>query len=104
MGVGKYQVFTFKTNPLRLMLINLLIKVKGFISQSSLTQSQEKLDDLSTLCNEENFKNKSPKIMINVIKYNEKNKADMDEYSTKVIFDLFPVIRSRISNSTKKNP
>ena len=34
--------------------------------------------------------------MINVIKYNEKNKADMDEYSTKVIFDLFPVIRSRI--------
>merc|ERR1712131_549469 len=28
--VGKHQVFTFKTNPLRLMLINLLIKVKGF--------------------------------------------------------------------------
>ena len=54
------------------------------------------MDDLSTLCNEENFKNKSPKVMINVIKYNEKNKADMDEYSTKVIFDLFPVIRSRI--------
>merc|ERR1719391_576317 len=76
--------------------MNLLIKVKGFISPSNLTPSQEKLADIEKLCTEGNFKNKSPKVMINVIKNNEKNKADIDEYSTKVIFDLFPVIKTRI--------
>merc|ERR1712168_963422 len=94
--VGKHQVFTFKTNPLRMILMNLLIKVKGFISPSNLTPSQEKLADIEKLYTGENFKNKSPKVMINVIKNNEKNKADIDEYTTKVIFDLFPVIKSRI--------
>jgi len=94
--VEKYEVFTFKTNPLMVMLANIWIKVKGFLSSSSLKASTEKIADISELCNEENFKNKSPKIMINIIKHNEKKKADFDEYSYKVSFGLFPVVKTNI--------
>jgi len=94
--IEKYEVFSFETNPLTILLANILIKVKGYISSGSLKPSTEKLAAISQLCNEDNFTNKSPKIMINVLKHNEKNKAEFDEYSFKVTFGLFPVIKTKI--------
>ena len=50
--------------------------------------------EIEKLCSDPD--EKSDRVMINVIKYNPDNKADMDQYSEKVVFSLFPKIGSFI--------
>jgi len=94
--VESSEIFTFKTNPVRLILMNLFIKIKGIIFDNNLVPSHKPLDDIGELCHDENYKDKKPKIMINVVKENKENKSDIDTYSSTTIFKLFPKIGASI--------
>ena len=48
------------------------------------------------MCNEKNFQDRKPKVMINVVKLNEERKADLDVYFQGVVLGLFPKIGSYI--------
>ena len=104
-----------KSNPMRAILLNLIIKVKGivnnmkliifrfsidqfpfkgfFLSRDLSKESDQQLENIDSLCETED---KTPKVMINVIKQSENGKADIDAYTQKVIFELFPVIGSSV--------
>ena len=110
-----YKVFLMKSNPMRAILLNLIIKVKGivnnmkliifrfsidqfpfkgfFLSRDLSKESDQQLENIDSLCETED---KTPKVMINVIKQSENGKADIDAYTQKVIFELFPVIGSSV--------
>ena len=62
---------------------------KSFIKQPG--------NELATVCSDPD--KKSARVMINVIKYNQENKADMDQYSNMAVFQLFPKIGSFIFHS-----
>ena len=66
----------------------------GFFLSRDLNKSDQTFEDLE-VC-EQNIKDKTPKVMINVIKESENGKADLEAYSQKVIFELFPVIGSSV--------
>ena len=51
---------------------------------------------MEELCHQENYKDKKPKVMINVTKRNPEKGSDMDIYSSTAIFTLFPKIGSII--------
>ena len=70
---------------------------------NTLTPTDEVLDDMDELCHEENYKDKKPKVMINVIKRNPERESDMDIYSSTAIFTLFPKIGSSIFEMGKAN-
>jgi len=92
--IKESEVFLFKTNPMRVILLNIIIKAKGFFLSRDLNKSDQTFEDLE-VC-EQNIKDKTPKVMINVIKESENGKADLEAYSQKVIFELFPVIGSSV--------
>ena len=66
----------------------------GFFLSRDLNKSDQTFEDLE-VC-ENNIQDKTPKVMINVIKESENGKADLEAYSQKVIFELFPVIGSSV--------
>ena len=69
----------------------------GLVFDNSLTPStHEPLEDMEEICHGENYKDKKPKIMINVVKENKENKSDIDTYSSTTIFKLFPKIGASI--------
>ena len=97
---------------MRVILLNLIIKVKGIVNMKliifkfsidqffkgfylsrDLSKSDQQFEDINSLCETED---KTPKVMINVIKESENGKADIDAYAQKVIFELFPVIGSSV--------
>ena len=97
---------------MRVILLNLIIKVKGIVNMKliifkfsidqffkgfylsrDLSKSDQQFEDINSLCETED---KTPKVMINVIKESENGKADIDAYAQKVIFELFPVIESSV--------
>jgi len=97
--ITQYEVFLFKSNPMRVILLNLIIKVKGlFLSRRELVHSDEKFEGLD-LCGENISKDQTPKVMINVIKEKQTGKEDMDAYVQKVVFELFPRIGSSVLDS-----
>jgi len=92
--IKESEVFLMKSNPMRVILLNLIIKVKGFFLSRDLSkESDQQLENIDSLCETED---KTPKVMINVIKQSENGKADIDAYTQKVIFELFPVIGSSV--------
>ena len=66
------------------------------IFDNKLTPSEEPLADIGKLCNDENYKDSKPKVMINVIKENPEKKSDMEIYSSMTVFKLFPKVGSTI--------
>jgi len=93
--VVKHEVFSFKTNSFKVFLMNSFIKLKGLIVDDSLVPSKESIvGEFGDMCGSN--KDPTPRVMINVIKHNKDNKADMDIYSEKCIFELFPRIGSYI--------
>ena len=65
---------------------------QGIIFDSSLTPSKEfEFDGLDSLCSGQNVQ-EGGKVMVNVVKINEKNKEALEKYNNKVIFELFPKI------------
>ena len=66
----------------------------GFFLSRKLNKSDQTFEDLE-VC-EKNIPDKTPKVMINVIKESDNGKADLEAYSQKVIFELFPVIGSSV--------
>jgi len=97
--IDTFEVFPYRTNPLRLTLINSFIRVKGFFVDSSLTKSSatDSMEDVLEMCGEDNMKDISAKVMINVI--SEKpggGKEEMEKYSTPIIFSIFPRIKARL--------
>ena len=110
--IFQFKVFLFKSNPMRVILLNLIIKVKGIVNMKliifrfsidqffkgfylsrDLSKSDQQFEDIDSLCETED---KTPKVMINVIKESENGKADIDAYAQKVIFEIFPVIGSSV--------
>ena len=66
------------------------------IFDNKLTPSEEPLADIGKLCNDENYRDSKPKVMINVIKENPEKKSDMEIYSSMTVFKLFPKVGSII--------
>merc|ERR1739838_54225 len=100
--VKKIEIFPYKTNPVRMMLINLIIKIKGIIFDNSLTDpdSEDDLfDGAKILCSQEKVKEGGAKVMVNIVKINENNKEALEKYNMKVVFELFSKIGSFIFDS-----
>lgn len=78
-------------------LINILkVSFKGFfLSKDLISKSDQTFEDLA-LCEKNISKDKTPKVMINVIKEAENGRADLDAYTNKVIFELFPVVGTSV--------
>ena len=74
------------------------IDISGLIVDKTLVPAENgKMisgSELKKLCSDPD--EKSARVMINVIKHNPDNKADIDQYSEKVVFGLFPKIGSYI--------
>eukprot|EP00090_Calanus_glacialis_P013530 TRINITY_DN22201_c0_g1_i3.p1 TRINITY_DN22201_c0_g1~~TRINITY_DN22201_c0_g1_i3.p1 ORF type:complete len:191 (+),score=62.23 TRINITY_DN22201_c0_g1_i3:306-878(+) len=99
--VNKMEIFPYTTNPVRKILLNFMLKIKGIIFDSSLTPSKEfEFDGLDSLCSGQNVQ-EGGKVMVNVVKINEKNKEALEKYNNKVIFELFPKIGSFIFDMGK---
>ena len=67
--------------------------LSGLLLSSSLTHSSEyHFDGLENICAEEG--EEGAKVMVNIIKIDENNTEALDQYNTKVVFELFPKIGS----------
>jgi len=90
------EVFLFKSNPMRVILLNLIIKLKGFFLSKDLKSKPDQTFEDLELCEQNISKDKTPKVMINVIKEAGNGRADLDAYTQKVIFELFPVVGTSV--------
>jgi len=97
----KSEVFVYKTNPVRVILLNLIIKLKGILFSNDVTPAETMLDGIDVLCTDENFKDSSEKYMINVTKEKPDGKADLDIYVQGAVLGLFPKVGSEIFDMGK---
>eukprot|EP00092_Neocalanus_flemingeri_P025910 GFUD01028078.1.p1 GENE.GFUD01028078.1~~GFUD01028078.1.p1 ORF type:complete len:252 (+),score=87.76 GFUD01028078.1:54-809(+) len=98
--VKKMEIFPYKTNPLRIMLINLILKIKGIVFNQNLEKSENVVfDGAEHLCTGENAKLAGAKVMVNIIKMDQNKKDALEAYNKKVVFELFPKIGSFIFDS-----
>jgi len=88
----KMEVVAYRTNPVRMILLNYWLQLKGLIFSSSLTPTSEyQFDGLENICSGDGGED-GAKVMVNIIKIDEEKGEALEQYNNKVVFELFPKI------------